>query len=312
MSADIMASANSEIVAIGARDGVRAAAFAQARAIPRSYGSYAELLADPDVDVVYLANTHAQHHEVALQTFRAGKPALIEKAFTLTAWQAREVVTAARERELFCMEAMWMRLNPLIVKAREIALSGQIGDVTGVRADLCKVFPYDPRHRLFDVAAGGGALLDLGVYPVNFVWMIMGRPSTVQAVATLSSTGSDLLTAMQWTYGDGRVAQLYCDAHSESPYTGLINATKGWIRLETRLHHPSAMTIWTDDGNTEVIAGDPADDSFAAEVAEVERCLRTGLTESPAVPLDDTIAIMELLDDVRRQTGVHYPADDEG
>jgi hypothetical protein len=116
---------------------------------------------------------------------------------------------------------------------------------------------------------------------------------------------------MQWTYGNGAVAQLYCDAHAESPYTGLVTGTRGWIRVETRLHHPSAVTIWTDDGRTEVIAATPADEGFGHEVAEVERCLYAGLTESPAVPLDDTVAIMELLDDARAQLGVRYPADDE-
>ena len=310
MSADVTASPNSELLAVGARDGDRAAAFAQAHGIPRSYGSYDELLADPDVDVIYVANTHAQHHEVALKTFEAGKPALIEKAFTLTGWQAREVVDAARAHDLFCMEAMWMRLHPLIRTAVDLAHSGRIGTITGVRADLCKVFPYDPGHRLFDLGAGGGALLDLGVYPVNFVWMLLGRPSTNSAVGTLAPTGSDLLAAMQWTYDHGAVAQLYCDAHAESPYTGLITGTKGWIRLEKRLHHPSALTVWTDDGRTEVIPGDPSNDGFGAEVAEVERCLYAGLNESPDVGLEDTVAIMELLDDTRAQLGVRYPADD--
>jgi predicted dehydrogenase len=309
VGAEIMASSASEIVAVGARDADRAAAFAQARGIPRSYGSYAELMADPDVDVIYVANTHAQHHEVALPALRAGKALLVEKAFTLTAAQARDIVSEARAQDLFCMEAMWMRLNPLVVQARDIALSGRIGDVVGVRADLSKVFPYDPKHRLFDLEAGGGALLDLGVYPVNFVWMILGRPTRVQATGTLAPTGSDLTTAMQWSYGNDSVAQIYCDAHVESPYTGLITGTRGWIRLETRLHHPSAVTVWTDDGHTETLTGDPADAGYGPEVAEVERCLRAGLTESPSIPLDDTVAIMELLDDVRAQIGLRYPAD---
>jgi len=310
VGAAIAASPGSQILAVAARDASRAATFAAAREIPRSYGSYAALLADPDVDVVYIATTHAQHHEQALATFAAGKPALIEKAFTLNARQAREVVAAARARQLFCMEAMWMRLNPLLRQARQIALSGQIGELAGVRADLSKVFPYSPTHRLFDLAAGGGALLDLGVYPVNFAWMILGRPDEVAAAGQLAPTGSDLMAALQWNYRNGPVAQLYCDAHVESPHTGLITGTRGWIRVETRLHHPSAITVWAD-GETQIINSHGGfDDGYGPEIAEVERCLRAGLLESEHIPLDETVAIMEVLDDARAQLGVRYAADE--
>ena len=144
VGADIAASPHSEIVAVGARDAGRAADFARRLGIPRSYGSYDDLVADPEIDVVYIATTHAQHHEHALLALRAGKPVLVEKAFTLTARQARDVVVEARSRDLFCMEAMWMRLNPLIQQAVEIAHSGRIGELTGVRGDLSKHFPFDP------------------------------------------------------------------------------------------------------------------------------------------------------------------------
>jgi predicted dehydrogenase len=140
VGADIAATPGNVIQAVGAREADRAAAFAAAHDVPRSYGSYAELLADPDVDVVYLATTHGQHRDQALQTLRAGKPMLVEKAFTLNARQAREVVAEARARRLFCMEAMWTRLNPLIRQAVDIAHSGRIGDVVGVRADLSPRF----------------------------------------------------------------------------------------------------------------------------------------------------------------------------
>ena len=178
VGADIAASPDSEIVAVGARDADRAAAFAQRLRIPTSYGSYAELVADPHVDVVYVATTHGQHHEHALLALRAGKPVLVEKAFTLNARQAREVIAEAQARELFCMEAMWMRFNPLIRRAKQLAADGAIGDLVCVRADLLAYFPFDPAHRLYDLAAGGGALLDLGVYPVHFAWLFLGRPDT--------------------------------------------------------------------------------------------------------------------------------------
>ncbi len=311
VGADIAASPDSEVVAVGARDGDRAARFAAERAIPRSYGSYDELVADPDVDVIYVATTHGHHHDHALLALRAGKPVLVEKAFTLNAREARDVVETARSRGLFCMEAMWYRLNPLLLRAVEIATSGRIGELTSVRADLSRLFPYDPHHRLYDLAAGGGALLDLGVYPVNFVWAVLGRPSRVAATGRLSPTGSDWVVGLQLSYPDGAVAQVHTSAAGASPDTGLILGTEGWLRLERRLHRPEAVTVSTASG-VETMSAEPlAGNGYRHQVAEVERCLRAGLTESPLLPLDDTVAILELIDDARAQLGVRYAADDE-
>jgi predicted dehydrogenase len=209
------------------------------------------------------------------------------------------------------MEAMWMRVNPLVMQAVDVAGSGRIGEVTGVRADLSKRFLYDPAHRLFDLSAGGGALLDLGVYPVHLVWMVLGRPETVTAVGRLSPTGSDLVAALQLSYPDGQVAQVHTSAAGYSPDTGLILGTDGWIRLDRRMHHPSALTIWTEEG-VETVPATEYGSGYGPQVAEVERCLRAGLTESPHIPLDETIGILELLDQARSQLGVRYLADSEG
>jgi len=309
VGADIAASPGSVLAAVGARDAGRAEAFAVEHGVARSYGSYAELVADPDVDVVYIATTHAQHHEHALLALEAGKPVLVEKAFTVNARQAREVVSAARARQLFCMEAMWMRFNPLIRRAQEVAASGQIGELVSVRADLSKRFEFDASHRLFDLAAGGGALLDLGVYPMTLAWMFLGRPGQVQTAGTLSPTGSDATVAMQFSYPSGVVAQIHTSAIAESPYAALICGTDGWIRVETRVHRPTGITIGTDSG-TEYIPGQYSGNGYGLQVAEVERCLRAGELESPVVPLDDTVAILETIDEIRRQVGVRYAADD--
>jgi len=311
VGADIASSPGSEIVAVAARDASRAEAFAAARGIPRSYGSYAELVADPDVDVVYIATTHAQHHEHALLALRAGKPVLVEKAFTLNARQAREVVAEARARNLFCMEAMWTRLNPLLRQAVALTEGGAIGDVLAVRADLSKLFPYDPTHRLYDLAAGGGALLDLGVYPATVVWMFLGRPDEVQALGTLAPTGADVTVSQQWRYDRGPIAQLFCTAAGPSPFGGLINGSAGWIGIEPRLHRPQRLVVHRGD-DTEVIEAAPVPgNGYLLEVHEVERCLNEGRTESEHIPLDETVAILDVIDEVRRQLGVRYPADEE-
>jgi predicted dehydrogenase len=311
VSLDIAATPGNVLHAVGARDADRAAAFATAHGVARSYGSYAELLADPDVDVVYVATTHGQHRDHALLALRAGKPVLVEKAFTLNAAQAREVVAEARHLRLFCMEAMWTRLNPLIRQAVEIAHSGRIGDIVGVRADLSRRFSYDPAHRLYDLAAGGGALLDLGIYPVTVAWLFLGRPDTVQALGSLSPTGSDVTTVMQWGYQDGRVAQLYCSAAGASPLAALVTGTAGWISIEPRIHRPARLVVHDAAGDEVIAAEEQTGNGYGYEVLEVERCLRAGELESPLVPLDETVAILEVLDEARRQLGVRYPADDE-
>lgn len=306
---DIQASNGSEVVAVGARDAARAAEFAAGHGIPRSYGSYDDLLADADVDVVYIATTHGQHREHALLALRAGKPLLVEKAFTLNAAEAREVVAEARSRELFCMEAMWLRLNPLVAAAAEAVRSGRLGEITVVKADLSRRFEYDPAHRLFDLSVGGGALLDLGVYPIAFAWEMLGRPSSVHAVGELSPTGSDLTSALTFGYESGAVAQVFTSAASTSPDASLVVGTEGWLRLDPRVHRPQTLTIHTAEGHEVIHAEPDPGNGYHHQVAEVERCLRGGLTESPRIPLDSTVEILELIDEARSQLGVRYPAE---
>jgi predicted dehydrogenase len=308
-AADITASHGSTLAAVGARDRSRAADFAAAHGAARSYGSYAELVADPDVDVIYIATTHAQHHEHALLALRAGKPVLVEKAFTLNAAEAGEVVAVARENRLFCMEGMWMRFNPLIRQAQDLVRTGRIGDVVSVRADLSRIFPYSPTHRLFDLSAGGGALLDLGVYPITFAWLFLGEPDAIAATGSLAPTGSDATVALQWTYADGRVAQIYASAVSESPAAGLICGTDGWIELGPRVHHPERLLLHTAYGE-ETFEFEPTGNGFGPEIAEVERCLASGATESPLAPLRETVDILATIDVARAQLGVRYPGED--
>ena len=307
---EIAQTPDNEVVAVGARSGERAAALANRLGADRSYGSYAELVADPDLDVVYIATTHGQHHEHALLTLGAGKPILLEKAFTLNAREAREVVAEARRRQLFCMEAIWMRLNPLVRHARDVAASGRIGDVISVRADLSARFEFDPAHRLFDLAAGGGALLDIGVYAATFAWLFLGRPDTVQTTGSLSPTGSDATAAMQWGYRDGRFAHVASTTLGANRLPATIAGTDGWISLVGPMARPTSITIHDPSGD-EVLTDPLPGAGYQPEVLEVERCLRAGETESPLVPLDETIAILEVLDEARAQLGVRYPADQE-
>jgi predicted dehydrogenase len=308
VGADIAATPGNEVVAVGARSARRAAALADQLGASRFYGSYDELVADPDLDVVYIATTHGQHHEHALLTLRAGHPALVEKAFTLNAREAREVIAEARARQLFCMEAMWMRCNPLVRAAVDAVRSGRIGELISVRADLSTHFPYDPAHRLFDLAAGGGALLDMGIYPATFAWLFLGRPDEVRATGQLSPTGSDATVAMQWGYRDGRFAHVASTTLGANPTAPVVAGTAGWISFEGMPARPRSITIHDSSGD-EVLTDPLTGHGYQPEVLEVERCLRAGERESPLVPLDETVAILEVLDEARAQLGVQYEAD---
>ena len=307
VGSDIQASPTSEVVAVGARDLGRAQALADRLGAPHAHGSYAELVAD-EADVVYIATTHGQHHEHALLTLDAGKPVLVEKSFTLNARQAREVVDEARRRNLFCMEAMWMRCTPVVRLAQEWVGEGRIGEVRSVAVDLSVLFPYDSTHRLYDPAVGGGALLDLGVYATTFAHLFLGAPESVTATGALAPTGADFTIAMQWAYPDDRYAHVACTSQGPSSCTGEVRGTEGYLRVGPRFHHPEMVTSVTGpDRDTETVRLEVSGNGYGPEIDEVERCLRAGRTESPLVPLDDTLAIMDIMDDARAQVGVRYP-----
>jgi predicted dehydrogenase len=297
---------NNTLYAVAARDGDRAAAFAARFGASHSHGSYRAVIEDPDVDIVYVATTHPFHREQALMAIDAGKPVLIEKPLALNAAQAREVLTAARDKGVFAMEAVWMRANPLILKAQEIVAGGVIGDVVAVHADFSIGLDFDPGHRLYDLANGGGALLDLGVYPMHFAWLFAGRPDTQQVLGTLSPTGSDATVAVQWGYASGATAQLRCATTAQTPGRATIAGTAGSISVEPWFLNPERLVVSTSKGESQVEGQGTA---YGPQIQEVERCLRAGLLESPLAPHADTIAILELIDQARADLGVRYPSE---
>jgi predicted dehydrogenase len=311
---DLALLAECEIAAVGARRLESAEAFATEFGIGSAYGGYEQLVADPNVDVVYVASPHALHAEHVRLAFAAGKPVLCEKAFTLDAPEAEELVAEARERGLFLMEAMWMRCNPLVRRLQQLAAAGALGTLLQVRADLGFVVDKPATDRLLDPALGGGVLLDMGVYPLTFAQLFLGEPATVAAAASLSSAGADLNLALSLGYSSGAVASLSSTMTAWSPRTASIATDIGRVDVPAPFHHPTRAT-WTasaDDPDlgapehpqilTEPVTGT----GLAEEAREVARCLRNGETESPLVPLDDTLAMMRLLDRIREQIGVVY------
>jgi predicted dehydrogenase len=298
------------VTAVGARREDAARAFAADFGLPSAYGDYAALVADPDVDVVYVATPHALHKEHALMALEAGKSVLCEKAFTLTGDDAAELVEAARERELFLMEAMWMRCLPLMRRLGQLVESGALGTVLQVRADLGFVVDKPETDRLLDPALGGGALLDMGVYPLTFAQLMLGEPDRVAATAGRATSGIDLNLAVAQSYASGAVASLSSSMTAMSPRTASVATDRGRVDLPGPFHHPAAA-VWTplDGGPAQTWTEPMIGTGLAHEALEVVRCLRNGELESPLVPLAETVALMRQMDEIRQQVGVRYAAD---
>lgn len=297
-------------LAVGSRSKPRAQAFADEHGFERAYGSYDELFADPDVDVVYVATPHGQHHAVVRAALEAGKPVLVEKAFTVSLAAARDLVALARERELFCMEAMWTRFLPLVTRLRALVDEGAIGDVRSLRADLGFVRDFDPADRLWDPAQGGGALLDLGVYPVSFAQMLLGDPSSVAVTGALGPGDVDTGAGLLLGFPGGEVAQLLCSMTSAVEGSAQLVGTTGRIDVGPRFHHPETLVVHREDADPEVVEVPAVGRGYAHQLMAVQGALAAGETESPLMPLDDTLSVMAVLDHALEALGaVHV---DEG
>ncbi|MEE1749368.1 MULTISPECIES: Gfo/Idh/MocA family protein [unclassified Streptomyces] len=313
---DLRSMPDMEVVAVASRTDASAQAFAQRFGIPRAYGSWAALAADEEVDVVYVATPHSAHREAAALCLEAGKHVLCEKAFTLNAREADELVKLARDRGLFLMEAMWTYCNPVIRRMTELVRDGAIGEIRSVQADFGLAGPFGPGHRLRDRALGGGALLDLGVYPVSFAHLLLGEPDRVQADAVLSPEGVDLHTAMVLGWSEaGASALLNCSIVADTPQTAAVTGTKGRIEFPRGFFYPERFVLHRAGHEPEEFTAGASGAGLRGlqfEQAEVVRALRAGETESPLVPLDGSLAVMRTLDAVRDRIGVRYPADDLG
>ncbi|WFE46181.1 Gfo/Idh/MocA family oxidoreductase [Verrucosispora sp. WMMD1129] len=295
-----------ELVAVGSRTAETAERFADRHAVPRAYGSWAELAADADVDVIYVATPHAAHHEAALTCLTAGRPVLVEKPFTLDLATSTELVDTARAAGVFLMEAMWMRCNPLIRRVCQLIADGAIGTLTGVRADFGVAGPFPPEHRMRARALGGGALLDLGVYPISLAHLLLGTPQHVRSWAKLGPEGTDENTGLVFGYDSGAVATLSCGMVGATGLTASITGSTGRIDLPEPFFRPDRFTLHRGNAEPETITEELVGSGYQHEAIEVQRCLAEGLTESPLVPHSATLEIMGLLDDIRAQIGVSY------
>ncbi|MEV6629889.1 Gfo/Idh/MocA family oxidoreductase [Actinoplanes sp. NPDC051470] len=294
-----------ELAAVGSRSLETATAFAERHGFARAHGSWADLAADPDVDVVYVATPHAQHEAAALECLRAGKAVLCEKPMTLDLASSALLVQEARGHNAFLMEAMWMRCNPVIREIAELIEQGHIGPVTAIHADFGLQGPFEPTHRLRAPSLGGGALLDLGVYPIHFAHLFLGAPASVQSWARLTPEGVDETTGLLFGYDSGAVAALTCSINGASANGASITGETGRIDIPDGFWAPRGFTV-TRGTEVEHRQRDYDGLGYRFEAAEVQRCLDAGLRESPLVPIATTLEVMTLLDMVREQIGVSY------
>jgi predicted dehydrogenase len=295
-----------QVTAVASRSPARAQDFAGRHGLARAYGSYAELIADPDVDVLYVATPHPQHATISLAALHAGKALLVEKAFTATVAGGAEVVDLARDRGVFVMEAMWTRFQPAVVALRELVADGAIGEVRSVQADLGVQRDFDATDRLFALELGGGALLDLGVYVVSFAQMLLGTPDTVTAVGSRFPTGVDAEASLLLGYADGRSAALMTSLRNALPGQARVYGTTGWIDVLPRFHHPETIVLHRGGAEPETITRPPLGAGYAHELVEVTQCLQAGRTESSVMPLADTLAVQDVLEQAAGQLGVRH------
>lgn len=296
------------VTAVGSRRPESASAFAAEYDIPHAHGSYEELVADPEVDIVYVASPHSHHREHAILALEAGKHVLIEKAVTLDADEAIAIRDVAAGRGLLAMEAMWTRYLPHMIRIRELIADGTLGTLRTVIADHTQSLPTDPTHRLNALDLGGGALLDLGIYPVSFAWDVLGAMTDVRAVGRLGETGADTEVAIAAVHDGGAVSSIATSSRAAGPNTAHVIGTKARIDIDRVWYEPTSFRVTATDGTViEEYRSDVDGRGMQFQALAAERFLRAGRTDSDLLPFAESIAIMRTLDDVRGQLGVTYP-----
>jgi predicted dehydrogenase len=298
------------VTAVGSRTDESAKRFAKQFGIATAHGSYAALAADPNVDIIYIATPHPHHVTAAKLALNAGKHILVEKPFTINAREAAEIVALAKAKNLVVLEAMWTRFLPHMFRIREIIAAGTIGEIRSLIADHTQKLPDDPKHRLNDLALGGGALLDLGIYPISFAWDILGKPASIRASATFKATGADAQVATIFHYASGAIATTLSSSDSAGANRASIVGTKGRIEIDRVWYSPTTFKVY-DNSNavTETFDGAVEGRGMQFQADEAERLIALGMTAGEILPPAQSVEIMQTLDEVRMQIGLKYPSE---
>ncbi|QOV41324.1 Gfo/Idh/MocA family oxidoreductase [Streptomyces ferrugineus] len=297
--------------AVASRDAARAEEFAVRHGVTRAYGSYAELVADDEVDVVYVATEHTAHLAGARLALEAGKHVLVEKPLGLNAGQAAEIAELAAERGLFCAEALWTFFLPRFDVVRQVLGSGLLGEVRSVLADLGEYFDPAGGHRILRADLAGGPLLDLGTYPVSLATWVLGTPDTVQASGVAHPAGVNGQVGAVLSTARGDQAVVHTTLFSDTPTTAVIAGTKGTLTLPGPFYQPGDVVFTPAGGGTPLTYTEPhiGHDGLHFEAAEVARRVGDGHLETPLRPLADSVATLRVLDGIRRRCGIVFPGE---
>ncbi|HEY0061698.1 MAG TPA: Gfo/Idh/MocA family oxidoreductase [Telluria sp.] len=298
------------LAAVASRSSDSATAFAAEFGAAQAFASYEALASAPGIDIVYIATPHPMHAQNALLLLGGGKAVLCEKAFTMNCREAEQVIALAREKQLFVMEAMWTRFMPALAEVKRIIGSGEIGPVHLVHADFGFSATKDPAHRVNNPALGGGALLDLGIYPLSIAAALLGPVASVHAKADIGATGVDLQTSFTLQHQGGAMAVCSCSFKARTPCELPVCGELGFVRMNTQFHRSTSVTVSLADGHTRTVPTPYLGNGYVHEAMEAGRCLREGLLESPIMPQDETLHLMGVLDSIRRQVGVRYRVDE--
>lgn len=296
--------------AVGSRSDHAAQRFAQEHGIPRAHGSYEQLVADPDVDIVYVATPHTLHAENALLALEHGKHVLVEKAFTLNEEQARSVTSEARGRGLVVMEAMWTRFLPHMDHVRGLVTQGRIGAVRHIHAEHAQQLRFGDDHRLRDPRLGGGALLDLGVYPLSFLHDLLGEPDILEATAVFAATGVDASVATVSTHSGGALATTFSTMEARGRNEAAVVGSDGRIEIAATWYAPTTVTLRDSSGAVvDQFRAEVAGRGMQYQAAEMERVIREGRSGSDKMTPEQSVDVMRTMDRVRERIGLRYPGE---
>ena len=309
LAAAINSLPDAKITAVGSRSLSTANAFADRFNIAHRHATYAALAADPDVDIVYVATPHVQHVENTLLCLQAGKAVLCEKPFTINATEAERVIKLARERKLFLMEAMCTRAMPIIQEAKRLIADGAIGEVKVMHGSFGMQTDFPTDHRLLNLALAGGALLDVGIYPISMASYFLGTIVDVAATADIGSSGVDCQVAISTRHEHGRIAASYASLYATSPLDAIIMGTKGRIHLQAPAFKGTRLTLIREGVESQEVHLPWTGNGYQYELMDAMQCLREGRLESSMMPLDESLSLMRTLDQIRAQIGLHYPGE---
>lgn len=301
-----------ELTAIASRDPQTAGEFAKEFHPRHIHTKYEDLAANNEVDVIYVATPHSHHYEHTMLCLQYNKAVLCEKAFAINSRQAKEMIEAARKKKIFLMEALWTKFLPHYKKTQELIKGGKLGDIKNVLVNFGFRLNANAPKRLLDPALGGGSLLDIGIYNVFMVLSVLGKPDSIEAGMSPSSSGIDEQCAVLFKYNNGAMAQMFSSFTTNLPTEAEINGTEGCIKLTTRFYEPSStIQLYHEVAGSKLVIGVERGEGtgYHYEARHVNECLRNGLTESPVMSHADTLLIMDTLDTIRKIAGIKYPAD---